>query len=127
MLTPRQRCQGPQVPTSPRALVFLRHGLTPTLHWAHALLCATSCPAGEGWLERGNGRGLVDDFLVSGDLIRPLPTTVRTEFGYYLIVRDDRPLSSDMEAFVNWVFEAQRKAREDPACASHNFGPAQKS
>ncbi len=29
-----------------RALVILRDGLTPALHWAHAFLCATSCLIG---------------------------------------------------------------------------------
>ena len=51
----RQQSRGPQFPQVQRALVILRGGLTPALHWAHAFLCAISCPAGEGWLDRGNG------------------------------------------------------------------------
>jgi hypothetical protein len=34
--------------------VILRGGLTPTLHWAHAFLCAISCPGAAGGMDRGS-------------------------------------------------------------------------
>lgn len=57
---------------------------------------------GLGW------RYLVDEMLERGDLVRPIPTSVKTEFGYYLLTQQERPLDPDVQAFVDWVFETQR-------------------
>lgn len=61
---------------------------------------------GLGW------RCLVDDMLAAGELVRPLPATVRTEFGYHLLTHKNRPLGPDVEAFVSWVVETHRRDQE---------------
>lgn len=46
---------------------------------------------------------LADDALAAGDLVRPMDNTVVTEFGYYLLVRQDRDASPDVEEFLGWL------------------------
>jgi DNA-binding transcriptional LysR family regulator len=53
---------------------------------------------------------LVDEPLAAGTLVRPLEHLVRTDFGYYLLMRQDREASPEAEAFRDWV--RPRPARE---------------
>jgi LysR family glycine cleavage system transcriptional activator len=46
---------------------------------------------------------LVDEPLAAGALVRPLEQMIRTEFGYYLLVRQDRKASPQAEAFRDWL------------------------
>ncbi len=46
---------------------------------------------------------LVDEPLAAGALVRPLQQTIRTELGYYLLVRQDREALPHAEAFCDWV------------------------
>jgi len=48
-------------------------------------------------------RHLVDEPLAAGALVRPLEQTVRTDLGYYLLVRRDREASPQAEAFRGWL------------------------
>ena len=41
--------------------------------------------------------------IAAGALARPLEQSVRTEFGYYLLVRQDREASSQAEVFRDWL------------------------
>ena len=41
--------------------------------------------------------------LATGALVRPLQHAVVTEFGYYLLVRQDRTASPEAEAFCGWA------------------------
>ena len=53
---------------------------------------------------------LADEPLAAGALVRPLDHLVRTDFGYYLLARQDREASPQAEAFCDWV--RARTARE---------------
>jgi DNA-binding transcriptional LysR family regulator len=46
---------------------------------------------------------LVDEPLAAGALVRPLDELVRTDFGYYLLMRQDREASPQATLFCNWV------------------------
>lgn len=46
---------------------------------------------------------LVNEPLASGALVRPLQNSVVTEFGYYLLVRQDRAASPEAAAFCDWA------------------------
>ena len=46
---------------------------------------------------------LVSEPLAAGTLVRPLQHTVVTEFGYYLLMRQDRAVSPQAEAFRDWA------------------------
>ncbi len=46
---------------------------------------------------------LVEAPLAAGSLVRPLDEAVRTELGYYLLVRQDRELSPQAAAFRDWA------------------------
>jgi DNA-binding transcriptional LysR family regulator len=46
---------------------------------------------------------LVDEPLAAGALVRPLQQMVRTEFGYYLLMRHDRAASPQARAFRDWL------------------------
>ncbi|MEM7057901.1 MAG: LysR substrate-binding domain-containing protein [Pseudomonadota bacterium] len=48
-------------------------------------------------------RHLVDQPMAEGQLVAPLPNSVTTEFGYYLIWPADRPLDPLTAAFRNWL------------------------
>ncbi len=84
------------VPLGKRALVILRDGLTPTLHWAHAFLCATSCLIGGDGLIGGH------DFARSGCLHPPANgQTQRTpeespaaKVGFFLCATQLTPLTT---------------------------------
>ena len=45
----------------------------------------------------------MDEPLAAGALVRPLQQTIRTELGYYLLVRQDREALPHAEAFCDWV------------------------
>jgi DNA-binding transcriptional LysR family regulator len=46
---------------------------------------------------------LVDEPLAAGALARPLEQSVRTEFGYFLLMRQDREASPQAEVFRDWL------------------------
>lgn len=46
---------------------------------------------------------LVEEPLAAGALVRPLEQTVRTDLGYYLLVRQDRDASTQAAAFCDWA------------------------
>ena len=46
---------------------------------------------------------LVEEPLAAGALVRPLEQTVRTDLGYYLLVRQDRDPSTQAAAFCDWA------------------------
>lgn len=48
-------------------------------------------------------RYLVDAHLESGQLVRPLPQSVTTQDGYYILTRKNRNLTPQAEAFLEWV------------------------
>ncbi|MBI1620200.1 LysR substrate-binding domain-containing protein [Aquamicrobium zhengzhouense] len=50
-------------------------------------------------------RYLVDGHLAQGTLVRPLPNSIRTRSGYFLLQPQNRPLSDATEAVRNWLFE----------------------
>ena len=48
-------------------------------------------------------RYLVDAHIDSGQLVRPLPQSVTTQDGYYVLTQKNRSLTPQAEAFLDWV------------------------
>lgn len=48
-------------------------------------------------------RHLVDAHLDSGQLVRPLPQSVTTQDGYFVLTQKNRTLTPQAEAFLDWV------------------------
>lgn len=48
-------------------------------------------------------RHLVDDHLSSGQLIRPIPESITTKDGYFVLTRKGRVLPAAAAAFLDWV------------------------
>ena len=64
---------------------------------------------------RGQGvalgwRRFIDEDLLAGTLVAPIPATVKTRFGYYLVRRANQPVSSTWSAFHHWL-NAERDAQ----------------
>src|SRR5699024_4890256 len=60
-------------------------------------------------------RHLVDRHLAEGTLIRPLPNSIRTRSGYFLLQHQDRPLSSASQSVRTWLFTEAGAADPGPA------------
>jgi DNA-binding transcriptional LysR family regulator len=54
-------------------------------------------------------RGLVEDDLRSGHLVRPFPLAINTGFDYYLNYADDHELPAKAKAFRRWLLEETRR------------------
>ncbi len=67
---------------------------------SYPLVIAAAC-AGQGvalgW------RYLVDDLIEQGRLVRPLEATLTTDFGYYLLRRDNLPQDEIVDRFCDWL------------------------
>lgn len=50
-------------------------------------------------------RYLVDDLIEQGRLIRPLTESTRTEFGYYLLCRDNQQQDETVNQFRSWLLQ----------------------
>jgi len=48
-------------------------------------------------------RHLVDEFLESGQLVRPIPASQVSDGGYYLVRPEDAAESSEVRVFVDWL------------------------
>ena len=46
---------------------------------------------------------LVDDLIAQGRLLRPLDRSLKTEFGYYLIRRENQPQDDAVTRFCSWL------------------------
>ena len=51
-------------------------------------------------------RGLVDDLITSGKLIRPVQQSLQTEFGYYFICRDNLQADAIIQQLKQWLLQA---------------------
>ena len=51
--------------------------------------------------------GFVDDDLRSGVLVRPLKDSLHTRYGYYLVQRYNQAITSQAQAFKEWL-QAER-------------------
>ena len=51
-------------------------------------------------------RGLVDDLITSGKLIRPVQQSLQTEFGYYFICRDNLQADAIIQPLKQWLQQA---------------------
>lgn len=50
-------------------------------------------------------RGLVDDEISNGQLLKVLEETVKTRFGYYIVWSRNRPLSPETRSFIDWAMQ----------------------
>ena len=57
-------------------------------------------------------RALVEDDLASGRLVAPLATPVRTSGAYYLVYPPNRPRSTRVAAFEDWIVMAAERVRD---------------
>ena len=58
-------------------------------------------------------RGLVDDLISSGKLIRPLRQSLQTEFGYYFICRDSLQADPIIQQLERWLLQAFARSSSD--------------
>ncbi|WP_264210626.1 LysR substrate-binding domain-containing protein [Leisingera thetidis] len=65
-------------------------------------------------------RNLIDEALVSGELLRPVPGTVRTEAGYHIVWSQERPLPEEAVQLAGWL--AAEAAAERALAATHDTG-----
>ncbi|HLW27222.1 MAG TPA: LysR substrate-binding domain-containing protein [Kiloniellales bacterium] len=56
-------------------------------------------------------RHLVDAHLAKGTLTRPLPNSIRTTSGYFLLQRQDGPLSPASQSIRDWLFAEARPSK----------------
>ncbi len=83
------------IPSLLRALVILRGGLTPALHWAHAFLCATSCLIGGEWLDQGKRMARPGCFGGNNQTIKKTPEGgPAAKAGFFLCATQLTPLTT---------------------------------
>lgn len=58
--------------------------------------------------------GFVDDDLKSGALVRPVQDSLHTRYAYYLVQRYNQPISSQAQAFKEWL-QAERLVQIETA------------
>ncbi len=51
------------------------------------------------------GRRLAEDFIDHGDLVRPIPETLRSQRGFFLLKPRDKPLGQAGRLFEEWLLE----------------------
>jgi LysR family glycine cleavage system transcriptional activator len=55
------------------------------------------------------GRRLAEDFLAQGDLVRPIPETLKSDRGFYLIRPREAQMSHAARLFHDWLLEEARR------------------
>ena len=55
------------------------------------------------------GRRLAEDFLAHGDLVRPIPESLKSDRGFYLLRPREKQMSHAARQFHDWLLEEARQ------------------
>ncbi len=81
-------------------------------------LLIQSCLNGHGVLL--GWHHMIYDLIANKELVRPINEMIHTQNGFYVIRRDNKPLGSNAQLFVDWIFDNAEKQSTPDGIGSDN-------